>query len=119
MPGKMEGMTFCLDSTVNNYQIIRVWIDARLSEKQQRLVLAHETIHVKQYVKEELKVIDHKSAIWKGRSLRHHFTGSKQRLSPWETEAYRTDNLLARQYKEQLKRPIEFEKPLIASKAAH
>lgn len=117
MPGKMEGMTFCLDTILNNYLLIKVWIDARLSEKQQRLVLAHETIHVKQYVKEELKVIDHKSAIWKGRFLRHQYTGSRQTLSPWEREAYRADNLLTRQYKEQLKRPVEFEKPLIASEA--
>ncbi len=117
MPGKMKGLTFCLDSAVNNGQVIKVWIDAQLSEKQQRLVLAHEMIHVKQYVKGELKVIDHKSAIWKGRFLRHQYTGSRQRISPWEREAYQTDNLLAMQYEEQLKRPIEFEKPLIASKA--
>ncbi len=116
MPGKMKGLTFCLDSVVNNCQVIKVWIDAHLNEKQQRLVLAHETIHVKQYVKGELKVIDHKNAIWKGRSLQHQYTGSSQSISPWEREAYRTDNLLAKQYKDH-ERPIEFEKPLIASKA--
>ncbi len=115
MPEKLEGMTFCLASPeTNSYQFIKVRIDARLSIKQQRLVLAHEMIHVKQYAKGELLVLSHQQVMWKGQKFRYKQT---QRLyTPWESEAYRTDNLFARRYKEQLEKPFEFEKPLTASK---
>ena len=95
MPDKMDGMTYCLDAAPPSDLLIKVRIAAHLSEKQRRLVLAHEMIHVKQYAKGELKVIGHRKVVWKGRSFRNHYTGSRQQLSPWEREAYRTDDAIA------------------------
>ncbi len=112
---KQEGMTFCLTSPEpNTYQIIKVWIDARLSKARQSIVLAHEMIHVKQYAKQELQVNSKREVIWKGRKYDNRYTDSRR--TPWENEAYRTDNRLTMRYKEQLKKPFEFEKPLTASK---
>lgn len=100
MPEKQEGMTFCLTSAEPNaYQIMKIWIDAQLSIKQQKLVLAHEMIHVKQYAKGELIVLSEQQVLWKGR--KYICQQSKRLYTPWESEAYRTDNLLAKRYKEQ------------------
>ncbi len=107
MPDNMKGMTYCMNQNkAYPYLIIKVRIDARLSKREHNLVLAHEMIHVKQYVKGELKVIDHKRVIWKGRTLQHQYTGTRQRISPWEREAYRTDNLIANICAEQAGKPL-------------
>ena len=102
IPDMMEGMTFCLNPTRPLPRlIIKLRIDARLNPRKQRLLLAHEMIHVKQYVKGELKVIDKNKVMWKGRTFRNHFKGTNHRLAPWEREAYRTDNLIAKICREQ------------------
>ncbi len=106
MPDKLEGMTFCLDSTASTtYQIMRVWIDARLSKTEQKFVLAHEMIHVKQYAKGELREIDQEQVMWKGRKFQYHGAAERHR-APWESEAYKNDHWLARQYKPQPENPL-------------
>ncbi len=115
MPEKLEGMTLYLGSPEPNaYQSIKVRIDVRLNKAKQKLVLAHEMIHVKQYAKGELIVLSPQQVMWKGKKFR--YKQAERLYTPWESEAYRTDNLLARRYKEQLEKPFELEKPLIASK---
>lgn len=64
MPDKMGGMTCCLNSAKPQPRLsVKLRIDARLSKKEQRLVLAHEMVHVKQYVKGELKVLSSKKVM--------------------------------------------------------
>ncbi len=99
MPRKLAGMTFCLNAPAPNIHLaIRVWVDARLDKTQQKLVLAHEMIHVKQYAKGELIIVDEQQMLWKGRKYYYRLSHNQQ--APWENEAYRTDNLLAKQWKE-------------------
>lgn len=95
MPEKLKGITSCISSPEpKTNQIIKVRIDARMNETQQKLVLAHEMIHVKQYVKGQIKVLDERLVNWKGNI--YEYKGSKSlRYSPWEHEAYRNDQILA------------------------
>ncbi|GAA4443293.1 hypothetical protein GCM10023188_43830 [Pontibacter saemangeumensis] len=74
-------------------QVIRVWVDANLNREYQSLVLAHEMIHVKQFAKKEL-VAHEDRMIWKGTTF-YNF-GDYDRHTPWEKEAYSTDQKLAR-----------------------
>ncbi len=97
MPLSLDGITFCSNQMKPlSHRIIKVRIASRLSERKRRLVLAHEIIHVKQYAKGELKVIDDKKVMWKGHTFHDHESGSTSQLSPWEREAYRNDNLVAK-----------------------
>jgi hypothetical protein len=106
MPEKLEGMTFCLDSTAcNTYLIIRVWIDARLSKTRQKLVLAHEMIHVKQYAKGELIVNNNQQVLWKRQKFWYQEANEWQRAL-WELEAYKKDKWLTGQYKSQPEAPL-------------
>ncbi len=94
MPEKLEGITFSLPSSEPDvYQLLKVLIDARLSALKQRLVLAHEMIHVRQYAKQELIILND-NVIWKGQNYPYAYEYN-QRM-PWEREAYRGDRTLAK-----------------------
>lgn len=98
MPDKLEGLTSSHPSPEpDKYQIIRVLIDANLSRTRQLLVLAHEMIHVKQYVKNELIILDDQRVIWKEKE--YHLSHDYNRYMPWEDEAYHADLSLVRQVK--------------------
>ena len=87
MPGKLKGITLSHPSPEpDKSYIIRVLIDARLSQTEQLLVLAHEMIHVKQYVKKELKVLDDRRVVWKEKV--YFVSHGYNRSMPWEKEAY-------------------------------
>lgn len=89
----MGGLTFCLNAPdPDTYQIIRVRIDARLNKQQQSRVLAHEMIHVKQFVKGELVMINSQQVKWKGRKF--WCQKRDQQSAPWEREAYQMGNIL-------------------------
>lgn len=105
MPDKLKGITFCQHSSESTaYQVIKVRIDARLSKKQQALVLAHEMIHVKQYAKGELMVIKEQHVLWQGR--KYHYQHNRRHRVPWENEAYQNDHLLSKLSKEQPGAPL-------------
>ncbi|MGB3587529.1 MAG: hypothetical protein WBA23_13360 [Tunicatimonas sp.] len=107
MPKNTKGMTYCAQPVKSfPYQIIRVRIADGLSEKERNEVLAHEMIHVKQYVKGELELLDNHRVRWMGKTFRNHFIGAKQRFSPWEKEAYRTETLVTKVCQEQLNNPL-------------
>ena len=61
-----------LDSSLNNIALLRA--------------LAHEMVHVKQYVYGELKDVSLKTALWKGQ--KHVMNGHTYWDQPWEIEAY-------------------------------
>lgn len=101
MPNNAEGMTYCAQPVEPfPYQIIRVRIDSDLPKRKERRVLAHEMIHVKQYVKSELELINHQRVRWKGKTYRNYLLSKNQRFSPWEREAYRIDRFLIKTFKE-------------------
>lgn len=107
MPAKLRGLTFCLpahDST----QLFRINIDARLNETQRLNVLAHEMMHVRQYLSGDLKVVDGKM-VWRGN--KYPFVHRDPRKLPWEAEAHRYDQYLANVLREM---PTE-KPPLLAS----
>ena len=107
MPEALEGITFCMaPSAINPYLIIKVRIDTHLNKTRQKFVLAHEMIHVKQYAKGEISVLNNQQVVWKGR--KYDYQGADGKRVPWEMEAYKTDNLLAKRCK------LSVEAPLVA-----
>ena len=95
LPDAMEGLTICVDNSIPHaYQVIRVRIDNRLNKIQQRWVLAHEMIHVKQFAKGELMTINRQQMRWKGR--RYWCLEDHRRSTPWEREACQMGKILAR-----------------------
>ncbi len=116
IPETLEGITFCLNPTTPTaHPIIKVKVNARLGKKKQELVLAHEMVHVKQYVKGELMVDNEQQVFWKGRKYGNRNADYLQ--SPWENEAYQQDNQLTLQWKKQQKDPLNAQAPLTASHA--
>lgn len=105
LPEKLEGITYDLSASIfNNDPVIEVRIKASLSKRKQRLVLAHEMVHVRQYVKGELQVINKYWALWKGRK---YYCNPDNRYSPpWEREAYRMDRLVAEAGEKQTTEPL-------------
>ncbi len=97
MPQGLMGLTLCNPVIEpHGYLVIMVRIDAHQKEEQQRLILAHEMIHVKQYAKGELRFISKNQVRWKGKRYYHGHT--YQRYYPWEREAYQKDAWLAGLY---------------------
>ncbi|WPP53548.1 hypothetical protein [Catalinimonas niigatensis] len=104
MPDNLEGITFVKKTLPNEKypfdKVIKVKIKAHMSNRKQRLVLAHEMIHVKQYAKGEIRVIDQHHVIWKERTY-SNLRPTDRRYTPWEHEAYRNDVQLAKARMEQ------------------
>ncbi|HEX6227032.1 MAG TPA: hypothetical protein VFZ52_21585 [Chryseolinea sp.] len=104
MPENYAGLTTCVNgANFRNdvrYLNIKVYLDARQPKFLQRLVLAHEMIHVKQYAKGELIVNSKREIIWKGQKYSSH-NAEHGDPRPWEREAYRDDARLVKNCKEQ------------------
>jgi predicted metallopeptidase len=96
IPKNLKGLTLAVpspDPANNKTQFYRIRIDARLDDVQRHDVLAHEMMHVRQYQSGDLKVIGGK-VLWKGKN--YSFTHTDPRKTPWELEAYRYDQYLAK-----------------------
>ena len=90
MPEGLVGATYPMyTSSSDSCQVIKVRISIHLSEKKRNEALAHEMIHVKQYAKGELQVIDKRWLLWKGK--KRLYNRAKPYAHPWEREAYRYD----------------------------
>ena len=101
IPEGFDGLTVCRNVLEKDgYQIIMVRINQDLSERQKKTVLAHEMIHVKQYAKGEIKLLEPNTVVWLGK--RRQLTNIYHR-GPWEKEAYRGDRILAVQFQQ---RPV-------------
>ncbi|MEK6482106.1 hypothetical protein WJR50_31490 [Catalinimonas sp. 4WD22] len=110
--GDLDEITY-LTKSVDAGKLVSVFmvrVDARLNEKKQRLVLAHEMIHIKQYVKGELKVLDENNVFWKGK--KYYGNDFYSQKTPWESEAYRFDGQLANDIKE---KPSVHQMPLASN----
>lgn len=106
MPEKLKGITISDPSPEpDKYKIIRVLIDAKLKRAKQMLVLSHEMIHVKQYAKNELTILDDRRVKWKERE--YFVSRGPNRDMPWEDEAYHADYNLVRSVKSSQKQTQE------------
>jgi hypothetical protein len=106
MPAHYMGLTKCENGTESKNDIdhlkIKVYLDARQPKFLQRIVLAHEMIHVKQYAKGELTVNNNREVMWKGQRYSSH-NAEHGDPRPWEREAYQNDTRLVKYCKEQSK----------------
>jgi hypothetical protein len=106
MPGNYLGITVCVNGADVKKHIgylnIKVYLDPRQPKFLQRIVLAHEMIHVKQYAKGELTVNSNREVMWKGQKYSSH-NAEHGDPRPWEREAYRNDIRLVKYCKEQSK----------------
>ena len=104
MPKNYAGFTICVNCADLKkdigYRTVKVYLDARQPKSLQRIVLAHEMIHVKQYAKRELIVNSRQEVMWKGQKYFSHNADDGD-PPPWEREAYRNDARLVKHCKEQ------------------
>jgi hypothetical protein len=104
MSDNYAGITICANGedwkNDIGYLNIKVYLDARQPKSLQRIVLAHEMIHVKQYAKGELVVTNQREVMWKGQKYSSH-NAEHNDPRPWEREAYRNDIRLVKYWKEQ------------------
>lgn len=89
MPKNVYGITTSYPATDNYSQIIQVLIDAHINPKKQKHVLAHEMIHVKQFAKRELIILNSKEITWKGKKFSNLCVFDKH--VPWEQEAVKRE----------------------------
>ena len=100
LPKGVKGITFFQNNINMNgdvgqmLPVYQVRINATLRNSYQQVALAHELIHIKQYAKGELNVIDKRTVIWK-ETYYKHLNAADRFISPWEQEAYGLDNRLA------------------------
>ena len=78
-----------------NEKRINLEIDADLNEDIALDIVAHEMVHVKQYLKKELGQDKKGFQLWKGK---HVASGLKYHNQPWEREAMRKQTVLKYQY---------------------
>lgn len=78
-----------------NAKRINLEIDAKLHDDIALEIMAHEMVHVKQYLKGELGQDKKGFQLWKGK---HVVAGLKYHNQPWEREAMRKQTVLKYQY---------------------
>ena len=78
-----------------NAKRINLEIDAKLHDDIALEIMAHEMVHVKQYLKGELGQDKKGFQLWKGK---HVAAGLKYHNQPWEREAMRKQTVLKYQY---------------------
>jgi len=96
--------TFKAASETIPMPIIHVWIKSGLKPRKSTAVLAHEMIHVKQYIKGELVVTKDQTIFWHGKE--YNYDGHEHQFTPWETEAHHWDSSLARIVRTKLSDPL-------------
>lgn len=90
---------YCLSET--NRQFI-LEIDSRLKDDDLISCICHEMIHVKQHARNELKDHDLIFKRWKNELVVSLYTTIDEYMSkPWEEEAYRMQEVLLQQYKQE------------------
>ena len=92
MPEIIKGLTQYI-SLSDSTRLLRIRIDSRLDETQRLNVLAHEMMHVRQYLSGDLIIFDGKM-VWRG--SKYSFVHRDPRKLPWEVEAHRYDQYLAK-----------------------
>jgi hypothetical protein len=85
----------CFSRTLKNKTVtIRVKFSRDISFIDKMVTLAHECVHAKQFMTNELDIAKN-SFIWKGKRFKVETDYSKHKTFPWEKEAYRKQKPLA------------------------
>lgn len=102
----MDGTTEFLDDNLKPREFL-ININKRNNKKRQLITLAHEMVHVKQYVKGELyeyvSARYHGRIRWKKMIYKYEDSFFLYLFSPWEKEAYKKERKLYRAYLEYIK----------------
>lgn len=85
MPSQKSGIVQYKDTgfPVRRHQVT-IWINRRLTPVERSMTIAHEMVHVAQYIKGRLRLLDHQ-AIWEGDVFKVDRFAYNDR--PWEQEA--------------------------------
>jgi hypothetical protein len=83
----------CVD--YHSQKRITIEIDAGLSNEKMLTIIAHEMVHVKQYIKKELTESKSELQLWKGKKI---LEDTPYHRCPWELEAYKKQNVLYWEY---------------------
>lgn len=87
------GLTIIDDyNTKNKPRHFIIEVNRNINESEKLLTIAHEMVHIKQYVKGELN--EHMS-YWRGREIKKELPYMEQ---PWEKEAFRLGDKLYGEY---------------------
>ncbi len=86
LPSKEAGSFGYVQPRFNNPKLFTVTIEEAFSSLMMSRI-AHEMVHVKQFVKGELIITKEGEAIWKGKNL-GQWDAIEYRERPWEKEAY-------------------------------
>ena len=78
-----------------NDRRIQIEIDAKISELVYLEILAHEMVHVKQYITKKLAEDKNGDQLWKGKRVLNNVPYHKQ---PWEVEAMKAQSVLKWDY---------------------
>ena len=93
LPAEYQGRTVKKENDCHGIAQFEIYLDDGLSGRRQRLVLAHELIHVKQYLTKRLAITPEK-VLWLGK--KYHVNFDDLQRSPWESEAYLEDSQLVK-----------------------
>lgn len=80
--------------------VYELFLDTEQTKPTLKLVIAHEIIHFKQYVKHELKRVAYKHFKYKNED---YFVEQYDKQAPWEVEAYSKQNDIKRKMSKILK----------------
>ncbi|NJO01297.1 MAG: hypothetical protein HC880_06035 [Bacteroidia bacterium] len=99
---------FLVPTVIDKQDAFQIFIDRDLSSRQRSIVLAHEMVHLRQYVSGDLAQPDPNTFCWKGKpypqvqSIAYHYR-------EWEQEAFQEQYILYKRYRQSYSQP---EQPL-------
>ena len=83
----------CVD--YHSQKRVTLEIDAGLSNEKMLTIMAHEMVHVKQYIKKELTESKSELQLWKGKKID---AATPYHRCPWELEAHKKQSVLYWEY---------------------
>jgi hypothetical protein len=88
----------CFSRTLKNKTVtIRVKFNKNISFIDKIVTLAHECVHAKQFMTNDLDIATN-SLVWKGKRYKAETDYSKHKTLPWEKEAYRKQKMLSAKF---------------------
>ena len=96
---KAYGFCHITDDNLNRPREFLIEVDASMKHSFEQILtwLAHEMVHLKQFVRKELCDYENLRVQWKSKTYAHEITYDDQ---PWEKEAYRLEDTLYEEFEE-------------------
>lgn len=92
---------FCepIDHGYRNHRFFEITLNSKQPKSMQLRTLAHETVHVMQFARNQFKILDEDNTYkWRGKVRRINF--DKYFSMPWEKEAHLSEGYLLDYYKQ-------------------